>query len=332
MTDIVYGHDHIDEIKNTLSCCAFSVTDSNVARLYPELTSGAYVIPAGEKSKTPDTLFKILAAMRAAGVKRGDVIAAVGGGVVGDVTGLAAALYMRGVKWVCIPTTLLAAVDSCIGGKTAVDFCGVKNLVGAFHEPIKAIISYEFLKTLDKRELLCGVGEIVKTCLLTDKAYNMLRDSADRLCALDLDGVYPLIGECIEIKKSVVERDPEERGLRKVLNVGHTVGHALESVDGFKLSHGEYVLKGIMTECAMFRDASDSRYCDEVISLCKRLTTPPRTSANAVSGYAESDKKNVAAAITVMLPSAVGEVKELRVDPDEFGKRYTAALAFLKRK
>ena len=170
MSNIHCGKDLTSGVIDALGFCAFTVTDDNVARLYPELTKNAYVIPAGEASKTPETLFAVLAEMSNRRIKRGDRIAAVGGGVVGDLTGLAAALYMRGVEWTSIPTSLLAMVDSGIGGKTAVDFNGIKNLVGAFHMPRDIVISCEFLKTLPEREWLCGTGELIKTCLLSKDA------------------------------------------------------------------------------------------------------------------------------------------------------------------
>lgn len=330
MTAIIRGANMGAEVAMALRESAMVVTDDNVAKLYPQYAENAFVIPSGEKSKNKDVLFSILDEMHMRGLMRGDTICAFGGGVVGDVTGLAASMYMRGIDWICIPTTLLAMVDSGLGGKTAINFCGVKNLIGAFHFPKRIVISYDFCDTLDEREKLCGIGEIIKTCLLTRSAYALLKQEFLRLREFSHNAIYPLIEKCIEIKNKTVNADPTELGLRKVLNVGHTVGHALESADGFKLSHGEYVLKGIMTECAMFNDFDGADYRLELIALLKKFVNQPRTTANAIIKYARCDKKNDNGSITIMLPTAPGEIFELRVDNDEFIKRYTQAIKDLK--
>ncbi|MDE6200694.1 MAG: 3-dehydroquinate synthase [Clostridiales bacterium] len=330
-TNVMYGKNIVGDIENALSLCAMVVTDENVARLYPELSKNAFIIPAGEKSKNQQTLFSILETMGARGLKRTDKIAALGGGVVGDVVGLAASLYMRGIAWVVIPTTLLAMVDSCIGGKTAIDYGGVKNLIGTFHAPESVIISYHFLETLYEEDWLCGYGEMIKTCLLTEKSYSMLIDNLDNIIAYDRDAVYALIEKCIEIKQAVVDADPKENGLRKNLNIGHTVGHALEAADGYKSTHGEYVLKGIMTECAMCKDIIDKDFYNQIISICKRFVTPPRTSTKSVKERALHDKKNEGDMITIMLPTAAGEVSNVRIAQSDFIERYDGAIKELKK-
>lgn len=330
-TNLIYGANIRGDVENALSLCAMVVTDSNVAELYPELTKNAYVIPAGEKSKSIETLTSILTEMDARGLKRTDKIAALGGGVVGDVVGLAASLYMRGIDWIIIPTTLLAMVDSSIGGKTAIDLLGTKNLIGAFHAPERVVISYDFLETLYQDDWLCGYGEIVKTCLLTEKSYDLLMDSVDGMIGYDRDAVYALIEKCIEIKEAVVNADPTEKRMRKILNVGHTVGHALEVLDGYKSSHGEYVLKGIMTECAMCKDLVDEAFYEQIISICKRLVTPPRTTSGSVIKRATRDKKNDGETITVMLPISAGEIVELRISQNDFIERYDQAIKELKK-
>lgn len=330
MSNIHCGKDLSADVKAALSMCAFTVTDGNLAALYPEFTAGAYVIPAGEKNKNVNVLNDILEAMQARGLKRGDTVAAFGGGVVGDITGFAAALYMRGIDWVSIPTSLLAMVDSGIGGKTAVDFNGIKNLVGAFHSPRDIFINVGFLKTLPKREWLCGDGELIKTCLLTENAFKLLSDDLNAVFADDVDGIYPLITECVKIKNAVVTADPTEKNLRKILNLGHTVGHALESLDGYKLSHGEYVLKGLMTEAAMCKDMIDGGFYDGYIKLLKLFTTPPLSSSGAVCGKAVSDKKNNGDTISVVFPVRPAETKEVRLSADEFRARYDCAVKELK--
>lgn len=316
----------ISEVGSALSDCRLTVTDSNVAKLYPGLAKDAFVIPAGEASKTQETLFDILRAMAERRLDRSDRIAALGGGVVGDLTGLAAALYMRGIDYLSVPTTLLAMVDSGLGGKTAVDFAGVKNLIGAFHQAKQTLIYPRFIDTLPKREILSGCGETVKTCLLKKDAYSELLDRTEMIFAGEKKALLDLIPVCVEIKSEVVARDPKEKGLRRVLNLGHTVGHALEAADGFKLSHGEYVLKGIMSETNMFGEFVEPQFLREVTALCKRFTSPPKSSESAVCETARRDKKNRRGSITVMVAAAPGDVLELCVDEAEFAARYTAAI------
>ncbi|MDE5593819.1 MAG: 3-dehydroquinate synthase, partial [Clostridiales bacterium] len=237
----------------------------------------------------------------------------------------------RGIAWVNIPTTLLAMVDSSIGGKTAIDFAGVKNLIGAFHAPERVIVSYHFLETLYEEDWLCGYGEMIKTCLLTEKSFRLLIDNLENIVEYDRDAVYTLIEKCIEIKQAVVKADPKEKSLRKILNVGHTVGHAMEAADGYKSTHGEYVLKGIMTECAMCKDIVDEGFYNQIISICRRFVTPPRTSANTVKQRALHDKKNYGEMITVMLPIAAGEILHVRIAQDDFAVRYDGAIKELKK-
>ena len=330
MNGLIYGKDLSEKVYAAVKNCKMTVTDENVARYYPELTDDAFVMESGETSKCMEMLAALLAAMHEKGLRRNDKICALGGGVVGDITGLAASLYMRGIDWVCIPTTLLAMADSCIGGKTAVNFCGVKNLIGAFHRPCDTVVSYRFADTLSQREILCGIGEIVKTCLLTERSYALLAEKADVLKSCGPNDLSDLLDACIGIKNSVVSADPNERGSRKILNVGHTVGHALESLDGSRSGHGEYVLKGIMAECAMFREMIDGQFYTELISLLKSLTSPPRTTANAIIKFAESDKKNTGGAITVMVPTAPGDISEFAVEKAVFAERYNRAVGELK--
>lgn len=326
VSNILCGKSIMGDVERAVSDCAFAVTDSNLAALYPDITRGAFVIPAGENSKCEKVLFDILAEMAKKGLKRADRVASIGGGVVSDITGFAAALYMRGLSWINIPTTLLAMVDAGIGGKTAINFNGVKNLVGAFHLPDRIVISADFLKTLSEREWIDGAGELIKTCLLTEGAYSELLSKLKALREKNTDEVYSLISLCVNIKNSVVTADPTEKGLRKILNVGHTVGHALESIDGYKLSHGEYVLKGMMTELAMCKDLVDASFYGEIMPILKSFTSPPQADAEAVCKKSLSDKKNVGDTITVMLPTAAGKIADVQIRRDDFVQRYTAAL------
>ncbi len=331
MTDIYYGADLTEDVRREINSCAMVVTDGNVAELYSDLCDGAFVIESGEGSKCVDTLFSVIAEMLRRGLSRTDTVCALGGGVVGDVTGLAAALYKRGIDWVSVPTTLLAMVDSGQGGKTGIDLGGIKNAVGTFHRPKSEYVSYKFLDTLPPREWLCGLGETVKTCVLTHDSYTLLKDNFYLLKAHDRSAVYKLIENCFEIKRAVVAADPKDAGMRKILNVGHTVGHALESADGYKLSHGEYVLKGMLTELAMCKDIVDKRFYAELTGMLTELVRPPRTTGGSVLKYALNDKKNVGNMITIMLPVSGGEINEVRLDSTDFLSRYDNALKEFKR-
>ena len=329
MENNITGRDLTVEIEKAISECGLIVTDTNVKRLYPEVLKNAFAISAGERNKNQNTLFDILRAMHEAGLNRTSRIAAVGGGVVGDVTGLAAALYMRGIDWVSVPTTLLAMVDSGIGGKTAVDFCGVKNLVGAFHSPVKTVASAHFLDTLPRREWLCGIGETVKTCLLDREGYRLLQKYDFSRYNEKFDA-YELICECVRIKSRVVELDPTEKGLRKILNVGHTVGHALESADSYELSHGEYVAAGMLVEAEMCKDRIDEGFFAELRTMLRKIAVVPNYSGKTVAEHALSDKKNADGLISIITVTSPSETAEVKLSFDEFVKRYDAAAEALK--
>ncbi len=276
---------------------AFVVTDSNVYALYKEWFSRyfsgceLFVLPAGEEHKNFHSLYAILEKMTGAGMRRTSRLFAVGGGVVGDIAGLAAALYMRGISCVQIPTTLLAQVDSSVGGKTAVDLGGVKNVVGAFYQPCEVLIDPAFLRTLPDRELKCGVGEIVKYAALNEEIFNMLSTT-------DFSSYEGLISACVRHKAGVVERDEKESGERRSLNVGHTTGHAIELFYG--LSHGESVLYGmkIETKLAIEQGVCEKEYGEELLALVDRaLALTPTTEMDfsaiaACATKAQSDKKN----------------------------------------
>ena len=228
------------------------VTDSGVPAEYAEtvrnLAKEGYqvTVPEGEASKSFDTLQVILAAMLDAGFTRKDAVVAVGGGVVGDLAGFAASMYMRGIDFYNIPTTLLSQVDSSIGGKTAVDFHGYKNVIGAFYQPKKVIIDPDVLATLEKRQVAAGMAEAIKMSLTSDAEMFAMLEKADDIYA-DIDTV---IEKALRIKKYVVECDEKEAGLRKILNFGHTVGHGIETQQAGALYHGECVALGMLPMCA----------------------------------------------------------------------------------
>lgn len=279
----------------------FVLTDSNVYRLYPDYFKGfknaeLFVLPAGEEHKNFQSLYQILQKMTCFGLHRNSTLFAVGGGVVGDIGGLCASLYMRGINCVQIPTTLLAQVDSSVGGKTAVDLDGVKNVVGAFYQPSIVLIDPEFLSTLPQREIKCGLGEIIKYTALNGNILERIEKNVDRLNEIDfLSGLIP---ECVRHKANVVETDEKEVGLRKSLNVGHTTGHAIELAYG--LSHGESVLYGMKleTKLAIVEGVCDTAYGNRLLKLIdKALAISPKTSPDFSNlaqclTKAKADKKN----------------------------------------
>ena len=228
------------------------VTDDGVPSLYAQKIleqskDGVLVtLPAGEATKDFSFFRQLLSRMLEASFTRKDCVVAVGGGVVGDLAGFAAACYMRGVDFYNVPTTLLSQVDSSIGGKTAIDLDGVKNIVGAFYQPKKVLIDPDTLQTLDPRQFSAGMAEAIKMAATSDAAlFERIKNSTD--IEADLEEI---ITKALQIKKDVVEQDPKEQGIRKILNFGHTIGHAIESLNEGKLLHGECVALGMLSMCS----------------------------------------------------------------------------------
>ena len=305
---------------------AFIVTDSNVSALYRALIDStfggapAYVLPAGEGSKNRTQLFKILSAMFDAGATRSTTLVALGGGVVGDIAGLAASLYMRGVPVVQIPTTLLAQVDSSVGGKTAIDFRGIKNIVGAFCQPREVIVDPLFLKTLPAREVRCGLGEIIKYGALNGDILRKLSANMKNLTSQDF--LSDITFDCIAHKAAVVCADERDLGgSRKTLNLGHTTGHAFELYYGRK-SHGEYVLIGMYYELfiACKLGVCSPEYAAALVKLIKSvIRVPSYADASTAARGAKHDKKNSDTAnISLILPQSPGVCRELTLGADEY--------------
>lgn len=229
----------------------FLVTDEGVPSAYAQILAAqcgqvdCYTAPQGEASKSPAVLEALLSAMLQAGLTRSDCVLAVGGGVVGDLAGLAAALYQRGIDWYNCPTTTLSMVDSSIGGKTAINLCGIKNAVGAFAPPSAVLIDPDVLETLPRRQLVNGLAEAVKMGLTHDAAlFARLEAPAG------YGPIEDVIAACLRIKQAVVEADEREDGLRRVLNFGHTLGHGIEAAADGALLHGECVGLGMLPMCA----------------------------------------------------------------------------------
>lgn len=233
------------------------VTDSNVGPLYGKQAEAqlvphcsrvdTFVFPAGEEHKNLDTVRDLYECLIQNHYDRGDVLVALGGGVVGDLCGFAAATYLRGVDFIQIPTTLLSQVDSSIGGKTGVDFDAYKNMVGAFHMPKLVYSNTAALLSLPEEQFASGMGEIVKHGLIRDRAYYAwLSEHADAIARRDLAVCEEMVAVSDQIKREVVEKDPTEQGDRALLNFGHTLGHAIEKLMEFRLLHGQCVALGTL--------------------------------------------------------------------------------------
>lgn len=227
------------------------VTDRGVPPVYAEKLSQQCresvicTVELGETSKSVEVFGRLVQTMLDHGFSRKDCVVAVGGGVVGDLAGFAASAYMRGIDFYNIPTTLLAQIDSSIGGKTALNFGGVKNIVGAFYQPKKVLVDPDLLKTLPPRQIANGLAEAIKMSLTSDRELFELFENQDIESNLE-----EIIIRSLEIKKAVVEQDEKEAGLRKILNFGHTVGHGIESSEGMsELYHGECVALGMLPMC-----------------------------------------------------------------------------------
>jgi len=231
------------------------VTDSNVDPFYgaevEDIVGGIsgecvrYVFPAGEESKTLDTVKEIYKFLIENHFNRKDLLIALGGGVVGDLTGYTAATYLRGIEFIQIPTTLLSQADSSIGGKTGVDFDGYKNMVGAFYMPKLVYMNITTLQSLSDRQFYSGFAEVMKSALIKDgNFYEWLIDQMYEICERDVETLSEMVERSCTIKKLVVEKDPLEKGDRALLNFGHTIGHAIEKYMNFTMTHGECVALG----------------------------------------------------------------------------------------
>lgn len=294
------------------------VTDSGVPAQYAETVAAQcgeaaiVTIPQGEQSKCFDELRHLLSEMLDKSFTRVDCVVAVGGGVVGDLSGFAASCYMRGVDFYNIPTTLLSQVDSSIGGKTAIDFGGVKNIVGAFYQPKKVIIDPEVLETLSRRQLMAGLAEAIKMAATNDaELFELIENSTDLTADLP-----QIIYRALMIKKSVVEQDPRETGLRKVLNFGHTIGHAVESFSAGKLLHGECVALGMIP---MSGDNAAAR----IKSVLEKYGLPSKIgqSAEELMPFLKHDKKMASDGIAAVIVDEIGSFRLCRMSADEILSR-----------
>ncbi|MGH9475380.1 MAG: 3-dehydroquinate synthase [Terriglobales bacterium] len=274
------------------------------------------VLPDGERSKNLAELARLAEAMVAAGADRDSLVIAFGGGVVGDVAGLLASLYMRGVALVQVPTTLLAMVDSSLGGKTGVNLGAGKNLVGTFHHPRAILADPQVLTTLPPRQFRSGLAEAIKYGIIgAPKLFDFLETHAASLQKLESEPLAQLIAACLEQKAAVVAADERESDRRRILNFGHTLGHALESATGYeRYLHGEAVAWGMLAATCLavhtgrLAEPEAARIRAAILHLCGPLP-PLREPAAEVLRHAASDKKSRAGQLHFILPTTIGRVE-----------------------
>ena len=326
---------------------AVVVTDENVAKLHlttvtssleaAGFTTKAIILPAGEKTKSYEQLAKTCDALLAAGVERKDVVIALGGGVIGDLTGFAAAILRRGVNFIQIPTSLLAQVDSSVGGKTGINSSHGKNLIGAFHQPVAVLADLDVLKSLPQRQRAAGYAEIVKYGVLGNADFfSWLDSNVESIMACDMKATAQAVKTSCEMKARIVAEDETETGIRALLNLGHTFGHALEATTGYSdaLLHGEAVSIGIVQA---FGFSESLGHCEQglsrkVASHLRRAGLPTHVSEikaklpppEVMLKLMYQDKKAEGGKLTFILAEAIGKAFIAK------GVEESKVLAFLK--
>lgn len=303
------------------------VTDSNVKKLHLNTVLTAFentdfevythVFPAGEQNKTLQTVAEIYDSLCKYSFTRKDCIIALGGGVCGDISGFAAATYMRGIDFVQIPTTLLSQVDSSVGGKTGVDTQYGKNLVGAFYQPKIVIIDPQTLDTLSDHYFADGMGEVIKYgCIRSEELFDTLET-----CDIK-ESIEDVILECLKIKRDVVNEDERESGIRMILNFGHTAGHSIEKLSNFSLSHGECVAKGMVmiTKASEKLGFTEKDTAKRIISLCKKysLNTDISFSSDDIGENAKNDKKGSDNNLSIILIDKIGSCFIHTINKNDF--------------
>ncbi|MFA7289493.1 MAG: 3-dehydroquinate synthase [Melioribacteraceae bacterium] len=314
--------DSLESVEFITGNDAFFVIDDNVYKFHKKKVDRfikkfngkkvKYLFEATEKNKSFNEINKILSELLKNSFGRDSFVIAIGGGITGDTAGFAASIYNRGISYVNIPTTLLAASDSAIGGKTGINFNGLKNHIGSFYNPKSVVIDTEFFTTLPSDEVICGLGEISKYSYLTENEFNdYLVENFHSLVELEEDKIVSVLEQCISIKASVVENDEKEGGVRKILNLGHTFGHAVESSLNYKLKHGQAVVIGM---AAAFYLSHTLGYIPEkklntfltLITRFRPYIKPIKVDYNKVMNYMSKDKKNRNSKIKFVLPMDFG--------------------------
>lgn len=309
------------------------VTDSNVAPLYLEEVKTVlgmkfdqvfdFIIPAGEQNKTLDNVKKLYEHLILNHFDRKDCLIALGGGVIGDMTGYAAATYLRGIDFIQVPTTLLSQVDSSIGGKTGVDFDSYKNMVGAFHMPRLVYMNLSVLNTLSNEQFSCGMGEILKHGLIKNRRYfDWCMSHAEEIQAREYETLLYMIKESCKVKRDVVEKDPTEKGDRALLNFGHTLGHAVEKLKNFEMLHGQCVAVGCVAamKLSAMRGNISNTEVSYVEQCLERFGLPIRAegiTAEEILKISKSDKKMEVGKIKFVLLHEIGNAYVDKTVTDE---------------
>ncbi len=324
--DVIIGYDILPTVGERLSgkfsgCKITLVTDSRVDLLYSKTVIDSlsdsgfsvekFVFPEGEQSKNKDTLFELLEFLAEKRMTRNDLLLALGGGVVGDLTGFAAACYLRGIRFVGIPTTLLACVDSSVGGKTGINLEHGKNLAGAFWQPEAVFCDLKTLDTLSETTFSDGMAEVIKYGVIADK--HLFDDVKDGNIRQNPELLENTVSRCVSIKRDIVNEDERENGVRKLLNFGHTVGHAIEKCSDFTVSHGSAVAIGmvIASRAAYKNGLSETDCTEEIISalISNGLPVSCDYTAEKLSAVALSDKKMSMGNVSFIVPEKIGKCK-----------------------
>jgi len=301
------------------------ISDDHVAGLYGDrlmeslaqasIPSELITFPQGEQSKSLLTIATLCSELARRNFDRKDGLIALGGGVTGDITGFLASVYMRGIPFVQVPTTLLAQVDSSVGGKTGVDIPEGKNLVGTFYQPRAVYIDTGVLQTLPREELLGGLAEVIKYGVIADADFfRFLEDNRAAILDLEQSVITDTIFRCCEIKAWVVEQDEREGDLRRILNFGHTIGHAIEAASDFKLIHGLAVAMGmnVIAGLALRKGYLNKKDASRITLLIEEygmpVAIPPELDRDRIKGYLKTDKKTVGGRVFFVLPERIGKV------------------------
>lgn len=326
--EVLLGEDILPDLKNEiqkleLDSNVFVIVDKNVyakhknfidAALNDIDIAGLYEFESLESNKTFDSIQNVFKAMLDANLSRASVVLAIGGGIVGDVAGFISATYMRGVQYVQVPTTLLAAVDSSVGGKTGINFHNTKNIIGAFYQPRLVLIDTSFLSTLPDEEILCGIGEIVKYAYITnEEMFEYVDKNLSKILTLDAETLNYVIHESLRFKGDVVQADEKESGLRKILNLGHTFAHAFEVQQKHQIKHGQAVIVGIA--CSLYLSKAIGIMSEEeferlikLIMSFKDDIKPENFNLADIKSIMIRDKKNRDGKIKFVLLKSVGEL------------------------
>lgn len=309
------------------------VTDSNIADIYlqeikdifnsNQIVIHEYIIKAGEESKNINTINEIYTKFIDAGLDRGSTIIGLGGGVVGDIAGFVASTYMRGVQLIHIPTTILAQVDSSIGGKTAIDFEGYKNIIGTFYAPRLVYINIESIIKMPNSQFISGLAEVIKYGLIWDEGFvKYLVDNAYNILSRDINILSQTIKQCILIKSDITQRDLYDNEIRSILNFGHTVGHALECYSDFKMTHGECVAIGMAAaaDISQILNISEPNTYEQVVKIIKTFNLPIKLKADNTNSFIsciKRDKKIINDNINFIALEKVGKSKIINMSLDK---------------